>query len=362
MRMFQYIVKKAMQEVLQCPICEAQADLKFQGHCGYQESLTYDIYHCGSCFTGFVSPLKASDKIYNLIYRNIDRVPGYRRYLEYAERVLVEKDPLGYLAASEDVYWSIERYFNDKAGKNLKVLEIGSGFGYLTYALAKRGIDVTGIDISEIAVAEARKRYGPCFEHSSVETFAKTKKSAYDVVIFTEVIEHIENIKSFFMAATHLLKPGGDLVLTTPNRTPFPADVLWETEPPPVHLWWLSEQSILTIAAQLKLKAQFMDFHEYNLQEIARFKNYRQPYLAIRNFSPSRLPRFDRKGRASTCGDVLQPKPSPLYRRAASQVLRLLRLKRIISAYREKKRLKFLKTSPIQRPIMCAILQKSRDL
>jgi hypothetical protein len=51
--------------------------------------------------------------------------------------------------------------------------------------------------------------------------------------------------------------------LTTPNKTIYPANIIWNTDLPPVHLWWFSENSMRYIANKLNASVQFVDFTEY---------------------------------------------------------------------------------------------------
>ena len=90
-----------------CHICESEATRRFQGHIGYQSDLKFDIYHCDHCETAFVSPLAVDEHVYEHIYTNIKAIPGYNRYSKYHEQVRLEREPLNYLADSEDTYWSI---------------------------------------------------------------------------------------------------------------------------------------------------------------------------------------------------------------------------------------------------------------
>lgn len=230
--------------------------------------------------------------IYNTIYHNIENIRGYNRYFHYSNQVLKEKDPLEYLANSEDIYWSIKKFLESKNDKNLKILEVGCGFGYLTYAISKKGYNIKGMDISQVAIEEATKRYGDLFFCADLIEYAKEADPSYDVIIFTELIEHIQDIKSFLKAASNLLKPGGCLVMTTPNKTPYPNDVLWETEPPPIHLWWFSEDSIKLMGKMFNYRVSFIDFTAYNRQELKKHNQYTKPYTQIRNFQRSREPRL----------------------------------------------------------------------
>lgn len=279
-----------------CPICEETASLKSDQQIGYQRSKTYEVYHCNTCASAFVSPLKVDENIYNHIYSKAREVPGYGRYYDYAEKVLEVASPLDYLADEEDVYWGIRQFLKSKKRRALKILEVGCGFGYLTYALSKAGHEVKGIDISHVAVEQAKKKYGDLFECIDVRDLAKRETLSYDAVIFTEVIEHIEDPKGFMKVMDQLLLPGGHLIVTTPNKTPYPEDVLWETEPPPVHLFWLSEKTMNYLAKLMGYQVSFVDFTLLNYQEYRTRGDYFRPSISIRNYIPTRQPRLDEEG------------------------------------------------------------------
>jgi hypothetical protein len=49
-------------------------------------------------------------------------------------------------------------------------------------------------------------------------------------------------------------------VLSTPDRDTYPEGTVWETEAPPVHLWWFSHRSIERLCAGLPVSLEFTDF------------------------------------------------------------------------------------------------------
>jgi SAM-dependent methyltransferase len=166
---------------------------------------------------------------------------------------------------SESTYWAVGVALEKISlnNKSLKILEIGSGLGYLTYALKKSGYDILGLDISEKAVSEAINMFGDHYVCEDIFNYSKTHSNIYDIVILTEVIEHIENPLVFINEILKLIKPGGSIILTTPNKSLFPSTVHWKTELPPVHYWWLSEDSILNICLKLNSTCSFINFKEY---------------------------------------------------------------------------------------------------
>ena len=248
-----------------CLLCDGEAVLKYENMKGYIDGMSFDIYECQNCLASFVDPLKSDDKIYNYIYDQAEKISGYMRYYRYANLVKKVKNPLAILAESENVYWGVkqalEENFKDK--NNLKILEIGSGLGYLTYSLNQSGYSTVGVDLSQEAVSRANNKYGAFYEAGDIFKLAEDRQKKYDCVIMTEMIEHVEDPKSFIKVALSLLKDGGKLILTTPNKDASPKGIIWQSDVPPVHLWWLSEESISKIAESFGRKCTFVDFTKY---------------------------------------------------------------------------------------------------
>ena len=326
-----------------CTLCGATATLAYRGHPGYQLPTRFDIYHCASCDTKFVEPLESSPTVYDLIYRHIEDVRGYARYARYARTVSRRENPLAYLADEEDTYWAIEQYLSRYMKATMpRLLEVGSGLGYLTYAVSRRGYDIRGLDISPIAVASARARFGDLYDCGNLLSVAASMEGSYDAVVMTELIEHLPNLVELLVAALRLVKPTGDLVLTTPNKSASPAHVLWDTDAPPVHLWWLSEKSIATLAARLGVSLRLIDFTEFNRTH--EFEVRSGPQMA----KPTVPAAFDEQGRL-----LANPHRFKAPLRRAFFALRLDKLRRAIERRRAATR------APLpRRPTLCAILTK----
>ena len=249
----------------ECPLCGGNAVLRSNAHPGYIANTEFSIHGCAECGVAFAEPRVEDHRVYEAIYANPGRIPGYMRYQRYARLVAAADDPLEALSTAEDVYWAVAQALKqgDKTDETPEVLEVGSGLGYLTYALARRGYRATGIDISRAAVDSATARFGDLFIHADVAEFAKRNARRFDAVIACELLEHVIDPVAFVRTALSLVKPSGQLIVTTPNRTMFSPDVLWETDLPPVHFWWYTEESIRAIAATVGAHTEFVDFSEY---------------------------------------------------------------------------------------------------
>lgn len=108
---------------------------------------------------------------------------------------------------------------------NKKVLDIGCGGGILSESMAELGADVTGIDLSEKALAVARLHLlesgrKVSYEHVSAESFAENNAGLFDVVTCMEMLEHVPNPASTIAACSRLAKPGGHVFFSTLNRNP----------------------------------------------------------------------------------------------------------------------------------------------
>jgi SAM-dependent methyltransferase len=126
-----------------------------------------------------------------------------------------------------------------------RVIDLGCGSGYGAARIASIAEWVEGVDISAEAVAFARARYevpNLCFSEIAPDGPLPFPCGSFDVVLSFQVIEHVSNVNFYLREARRVLKPGGVLLVVTPDRQHrlFP----WQK---PWNRWHLREYS----AAQL---------------------------------------------------------------------------------------------------------------
>jgi SAM-dependent methyltransferase len=143
-------------------------------------------------------------------------------------------------------------------------LEIGSGLGYTTHALATAGFDAHGVDLSHEAVGHAVRRFGNRYRQGDAMQIARQEQGRWDALIATELIEHLVDPVAFVAGIRPLLKPGGRIVLTTPDKDIYQPGTLWQSDPPPVHLWWFGEASMRKLAERVGMSMQRIDFSDYH--------------------------------------------------------------------------------------------------
>lgn len=107
--------------------------------------------------------------------------------------------------------------------QRLRILDIGCGGGLLSEPLARLGAEVLGIDPVEDALVCARAHaheshlvisYLPC----TIETLPP-EEGLFDVIVASEVLEHVNHPHEFLRACKDRLKPKGGLFLSTFNKT-----------------------------------------------------------------------------------------------------------------------------------------------
>ena len=105
----------------------------------------------------------------------------------------------------------------------LSVLDIGCGGGIVAEPLARLGAHVTGIDPAEENIAAARLHAEKSaltidYRATTIEAVAGNSET-FDIVVASEVVEHVADLDLFAGCAANAVKPGGLLAITTINRT-----------------------------------------------------------------------------------------------------------------------------------------------
>jgi 2-polyprenyl-6-hydroxyphenyl methylase/3-demethylubiquinone-9 3-methyltransferase len=115
-------------------------------------------------------------------------------------------------------------YVDQKASlRGKRVLDVGCGGGILSEAMARRGAQVTGIDLAPqtIEVAELHALESQLtirYVREAAESHAAHSAGAYDAVTCMEMLEHVPEPESVLRALHDLVRPGGDIFVSTLNR------------------------------------------------------------------------------------------------------------------------------------------------
>jgi 2-polyprenyl-3-methyl-5-hydroxy-6-metoxy-1,4-benzoquinol methylase len=125
---------------------------------------------------------------------------GYNKRLRFARQVIAESFP-------------------DRPLSSLRVLDVGCGNGSeFALPLARLGFRVTGIDIHEPSIEHARQLGASLANLSYVcGRVEELEDAPYEIVILSEVLEHLREPRSLLLAGIERLSADGIMIVTVPN-------------------------------------------------------------------------------------------------------------------------------------------------
>ena len=136
----------------------------------------------------------------------------------------------------------------------VRVLDVGCGFGEsLGYHLS-RGCDAYGVE-ADANILRIAERHGLKVKHGLFDP-GHYERSSFDVVTLDQVIEHLADPVSVLRGIREVLKPGGQLILSTPNPDGWGVRLFgnrWIHWHAPYHLQFFSKLSLERAAAKAGL-------------------------------------------------------------------------------------------------------------
>lgn len=242
--------KVVLEEQAVCPLCQSSGDFLYTGlqdrlfqapgtygfracsgaQCGSlwldprptrtSIGTVYESYytHSGSEGRPFGS-LKWSEKLYRVwddvcARAYLEDEYGYdtlRAELKPLRRLLA---PLARIRPAYCSDWDLVVRWQSPEDRG-RLLDVGCGNGDVLQTLSQLGWTVEGTDVDSSSVAFARSR-GLTVHHGDLSTL-ELKEASFDVVSMSHVIEHVHHPDQLVERARRLLKPGGKLVIVTPN-------------------------------------------------------------------------------------------------------------------------------------------------
>lgn len=103
-----------------------------------------------------------------------------------------------------------------------RALDVGCGGGLLCEAMTRAGAEVTGIDLAESMIEVARLHAADSglrirYQVAEAESL-RAEGRTFDVVTCMEMLEHVPEPSQIIATLAQLVRPGGDVVLSTLNR------------------------------------------------------------------------------------------------------------------------------------------------
>jgi 2-polyprenyl-3-methyl-5-hydroxy-6-metoxy-1,4-benzoquinol methylase len=200
------------EEVPFCLLCGTGGEFLYQGLRDriFNSPGEWSLKCCPQCGFVWLSPRPVSSdirKLYSNYYTHdisitVQKSDSFRDKLISSiglNRTMVELEAL----SAEDV-------------SNSKILDVGCGCGDFLAKMRESGCDVTGVEPDSQAVKTAREHFGLNVYESTLENLA-FPDNTFDAVTMIHVIEHLANPLVTLQECRRILKPGGKLIVVTPN-------------------------------------------------------------------------------------------------------------------------------------------------
>lgn len=165
----------------------------------------------------FIQPL-----LFGQVYTNKAAISSHydsdpRLFLSFLDPVLPAYSQGVYEEDDETLEAALRRKFDYAAdhcelGPSTRILEIGPGWGAFASHVLPRGVDFTGLTISEVSlkfIKDKLSAYKKSFDILLKDILEYDSKEKFDSIVIMGVIEHLPNYARVLEKFNHLLKPGG---------------------------------------------------------------------------------------------------------------------------------------------------------
>lgn len=191
-----------MKKYVKCDLCKSDSTTLL-----YIKD-SFNIVRCNNCGLVYINPRldsKILDQLYNKDNKDFDD-QHFKTNINY------------YLNTKKDDEKTFEKRLKliQKYKKSGKLLDIGCSIGTFMDVARKNGWDVFGIDLSKASIDYCKKELKLNAKQGKLEDM-KFPPNSFDVIIMSDLLEHVPSPISTLEEANHILKKNGLLFITTPN-------------------------------------------------------------------------------------------------------------------------------------------------
>jgi ubiquinone/menaquinone biosynthesis C-methylase UbiE len=194
---------------MECPVCNHNQNKEIYARTQERIKQRVKAFICKRCKSIY---LEDYWKDRGFLYENPDYSPWGKAEEEVEEDVAMSK--------KEAFKWQLSLLQKYIIGKDKRLLDVGTGKGYLLEVACDIGFDCYGVEPSSYTSKATEKKFPKRITQGLLED-ARYKDCEFDVIVMTDLIEHIPYPHSFFDEVYRILKPSGFILITTPNSGSF---------------------------------------------------------------------------------------------------------------------------------------------
>ncbi len=230
----------------------------------------YDYFSCSNCISVFQYPMPSLEKInsfYPANYSVYDKKAQVINVSQLKKAILWRKKGYGnlmptglykFLSLMVSPFYQFEK---PQYVENGTLLDVGCGNGRYLLTMRSLGWRVQGVELSEDGLkvchsADLNVHHGDLLS-------ASLASDSFDVITARHLIEHVPAPHSFMEELARILKPGGQLIIETPNSDALGRACLgpkWFANEVPRHLILFSSTSLLALAQKYGLKNSSLSY------------------------------------------------------------------------------------------------------
>jgi SAM-dependent methyltransferase len=238
----------------------------------------FRIVRCGGCGFAFVNPRPTAEFLTDF-YSNSGHGGSEPKSLERVLRA--EQDYPNSTLDAQRLVANIHRFCgNEPYGGQLRLLDIGCGYGFFSRQAKVSGFEVTALEVASEEYSIAAQVAGLTPVRVSFEEF-DGQDECFSALLMSQILEHALDVNLWIAKAYRLLKPSGVLAIALPNFGSLFRLVMQEKEPyicPPAHLNFFTIRS-------LSLLLERHGFHVVKTHSISRM----DPSVILRRVPFSRV-------------------------------------------------------------------------
>ena len=247
-----------------CRFCKATASHQsIKGETVYGGQPDQHFWQCDSCQMIYLYP-PLSEEEEKLFYKK-----EFEKFM--TDRSGGDKDwstPKKHFQSNQDEVKRRMSWLNPHLFEGMKVLEIGCSSGFMLDALRGKGVEVYGVDPSEVFIDFARSNSLAVYKN--FEELIKEHDHAFDLILHYYVLEHIRNPVEFISRYMQCLCAEGKMICEVPNAT----DPLIELYRVPAfdrfywscaHHWYFNRESLSSVLNETGYRYQLFPEQRYDL-------------------------------------------------------------------------------------------------
>ena len=242
MKISERIERMRVTRMAICPYCSTESPIYFHSK-DYNRRITtetFEYHRCSKCQLIFMDPIP--DNLGAYYPNDYHPLPKSTKELDSSSRD--EKFKI-------DI---VERFANGK-----RLLEIGSSFGGFSYLAKKAGYEVNAIEMSPECCEFLNRVIGINAIQSDNPVEALEHEKPYDVIALWHVIEHLPDVWPTLETVYEKLKPGGIVILASPNPDAFQFRIMgrfWPHLDAPRHVTLIPMRLLIRKFESLEMKLE----------------------------------------------------------------------------------------------------------